>query len=73
MSNKLNKVININEKEYKELKFILTEYGKDSQPLSLSEWTEQEKGKSDFYNISIDFVPLIKNVELAKENWKLKK
>lgn len=73
MSNKLNKVININEKEYKELKFILTEYGKDSQPLSLAEWTEQEKGKSDFYNISIDFVPLIKNVELAKENWKIKK
>lgn len=73
MSNQLNKAISGSEKNYRELNSILLEYGRDGQMLSLSDWAEQEKGKEDFYNISIDVVPLIKNAELAKKNWKNKK
>lgn len=73
MSNQLNEAVSANEKEYKELNSILIEYGKDGQLLSLNEWTEQEKEEKDFYNISIDIIPLIKNAELAKTNWKNKK
>lgn len=70
MTNRLNKAISRNKEEYNKLIPILVEYGKDGQPLSLAEWTEEEKGEQDFYNINIDFVPLIKNAELAKVKWK---